>query len=158
MHLLPVVTSWVTSFKLHCIAFFSSELWGEVNVASLCSTQYVRTTKMRRAPCRVLSATQLPAVLSCARLRLRIHHRGPPPVTHDVSRLTRRPCPAAPSYAYRNSSRTVTYPSLLSFSYTYTGLIIYCIAHFHEEAVTFLTLLTLLHVFSRDVKSSIRQF
>lgn len=48
----------------------------------------------------------LPSSLE-ARLRPRIHHRGPPPVTYDVSRLTRRPRPAAPSYAYRNSNATV---------------------------------------------------
>lgn len=43
-----------------------------------CSTQYIWTTKMRRAPCCVLSATRLPAVLSW----------GPPKASHSSSQTT----------------------------------------------------------------------
>lgn len=114
MHLLPVVTSWVTSSKLHCTAFFSSELWGG---GQCCFAVRLNTPESPRWEKPPAVCCRLPGYLPSSlevRLRLRIHHRGPPPVTHDVSRLTRRPRPAAPPYAYRNSSTTVTHPPSFS--------------------------------------------
>lgn len=90
----------------------------------------------------------LPSSLE-VRLRLRIHHRGPPPVTHDVSRLTRRPRPAAPSYAYRNSSTTVTHPSSSILLLYLHGINYPCRAFARRSCHTDISCIMSLHIFSQ---------
>lgn len=77
VHLPLVVTLWITSSSvLRRIIFFSAELWDEPTLLR-CSTQYYGA-EVRRTPCCVLSAIQLPAVLSWS----------PPKASHLSSRTT----------------------------------------------------------------------
>lgn len=124
------VMSYIVQVTLYHFLFFGVTGRGQCYLAVRLNTVPPRWEEPPAVCCRL--SGYLPSSLE-VRLRLRIHHRGPPPVTHDVSRLTRRPRPAAPSYAYRNSSTTVTHPSsLILFFYIYTGLIT-SVAHLHEE-------------------------
>lgn len=68
------------NYIVQCVAlhyFLFTEVMGRADVAAHCSTQYHRA-EVRRAPCCVLSAIQLPAVLSW----------GPPKASHLSSRTT----------------------------------------------------------------------
>lgn len=97
--------SYVIQITLYRFLFFGVTGWSQCYLAIRLNTPKSSRWEEPPAVC-----CRLPGYLPFSlkiRLRPRIHHRGPPPVTHDVSRLTRHPRPAAP---YRNSSATVTHP------------------------------------------------